>query len=606
MPQFNAIRVSDKIEKVFIDFSSYESLKETSNFKKLYTIHTAETMEITHLLGFHVGGFCDDCGSSTNLLAGKISGYGTLPSDLILCLMDDHYEFLPLSEEQLDCLYIYLITGKVVDPNIDKTARKFFAKYKIYPVLPKLGTDCESFINKKHPNVLILKYDFDFNKIPENQISKIGEALFHYADHLIDAFKEMDDVYLSMGGDYFIKNLRDLDSGAYIVLIQARINKNERPVLNDVDIHNLVKDEEVIEDTIEEAQEDNEEAINDFIIFEVDAKWPNDPEKLTFSGQYIVPLNPPSDLKPSIPWFDQFFEIIGLDEINNKITIKIHEDDKEKTMDLPLNEKVIYDFNYYRDRSVERSLRIGRATFKYIKPCLTIDPIPGRIKVNTKYEVDGKLENNDNGYFEKIDYDEDVSGYVDNVLGDRYYILYTSMYDNLVILYGFSPDPDNDDENITNYYPLYLNNVSGNQTSYFDNEKKQTIMYSVTFSYEETPEDENDDECILKIHQSYSYCDTYDKYEDDSDYELEVKDGNSIKLKGGKYLTIKRINKKYHDATVYIGNSTNPEHCQFYVVDLKGRTANYKYSFNGGCNDSFHAESNIIEARLEKKWVRLD
>lgn len=478
MPQFNAIRVSDKIEKTFIDFSSYKSLKESSGFKRLYTIHTAETNKIADLLGFHVGGFCDDYGNNTNLLAGKISGYGTLPSDLILCLMNDKYGFLPLSEEQLNYLYTYLTTGKVT---------------------------------------------------------------------------------------------------------------------------NLV-----VEDTIEEAQEDSGDAINDFIIFEVDAKWPNDPERFAFSGQYIIPFNPPSGLKPSIPWFEQFFEIIGLDEINEKITIKIHEGEEEKTMDLPLNEKVIYDFNYYRDRSIEKSLRVGRASFKYIKPYLTIDPIPGRIKVNTKYEIDGKLENDDNGYFEKIDYDEEVSGYVDNVLGDRFYILYTAIDDNLVILYGFSPDPDNDNENITTYYPLYLNNASGNKTSYFDSEKKQTIMYSVTFTYEETSEDENDDECILKIHQSYSYRDTYDEYEDDSDYELEVKDGNSIELKGCKFLIIKRINEKYHNATVYIGNSTNLENCQSYVVDLKGRTANYKYSFNGGCNDNYHAESNIIEARLEKKWVRLD
>ena len=37
--ELNAIRVSDTVEKVHIDFSSIESLYESSGFKRLYTIH---------------------------------------------------------------------------------------------------------------------------------------------------------------------------------------------------------------------------------------------------------------------------------------------------------------------------------------------------------------------------------------------------------------------------------------------------------------------------------------------------------------------------------------------------------------------------------------
>ena len=108
-PEYNAIKVGNTIEKIVLDFSSYESLKETSGVARFYTIHTAQTNEIGNKLGFHVGGFCDDYGSGGSDLAAEISGYDELPSDLFLCLMDDKYNFLPLSEKQLNDLYNYLV-----------------------------------------------------------------------------------------------------------------------------------------------------------------------------------------------------------------------------------------------------------------------------------------------------------------------------------------------------------------------------------------------------------------------------------------------------------------------------------------------------------------
>lgn len=108
-PAFNAIKVSDKIEKVYLDFSSFESLKQTSGVKRFYTIHTAETNALGNNLGFHVGGFCDDRGNGGHLLAAQVAGYDSLPSDLFLCLMDNEYNFLPLDKKQLDALYDYLL-----------------------------------------------------------------------------------------------------------------------------------------------------------------------------------------------------------------------------------------------------------------------------------------------------------------------------------------------------------------------------------------------------------------------------------------------------------------------------------------------------------------
>ena len=108
-PKYNAIKVGKTIEKIVLDFSTYESLKETSRVARFYTIHTEKTNQIGNKLGFHVGGFCDDYGHGGSDLAAEISGYDELPSDLFLCLMDSQYNFLPLSEKQLDDLYNYLV-----------------------------------------------------------------------------------------------------------------------------------------------------------------------------------------------------------------------------------------------------------------------------------------------------------------------------------------------------------------------------------------------------------------------------------------------------------------------------------------------------------------
>lgn len=104
----NAIKIGEKIEKVNLDFSSYESLKASANINRFYTIHTANTNQIGNKLGFHLGGFCDEYGKGGSELAAEISGYDSLPSDLYLCLMDDKYNFLPLKEKELDSLFNYL------------------------------------------------------------------------------------------------------------------------------------------------------------------------------------------------------------------------------------------------------------------------------------------------------------------------------------------------------------------------------------------------------------------------------------------------------------------------------------------------------------------
>ncbi|MCR5078960.1 MAG: hypothetical protein K6B65_03450 [Bacilli bacterium] len=100
----NAVLVSDRIEAVEIDFSTFDSIVESSGFKRPYTIHSPTTIALSNRLGFHVGGFCDDRGGGGPDLAAEIAGYDYLPSNLILCKMDFSYNFLPLSEDEVDAV----------------------------------------------------------------------------------------------------------------------------------------------------------------------------------------------------------------------------------------------------------------------------------------------------------------------------------------------------------------------------------------------------------------------------------------------------------------------------------------------------------------------
>ena len=150
-PKYNAIKVSEKIEKINLDFSSYESLKNSAKIDRFYTIHTANTNQIGDKLGFHLGGFCDDRGSGGSDLAAEISGYDSLPSDLYLCLMDSKYNFLPLEEKQLEKLYNYLCRleemfeapEEAADEDIDDgyALQDYILFFKVDANWPKSGDD---------------------------------------------------------------------------------------------------------------------------------------------------------------------------------------------------------------------------------------------------------------------------------------------------------------------------------------------------------------------------------------------------------------------------------------------------------------------------------
>ena len=171
-PKYNAIKVGEKIEKINLDFSSYESLKNSAKIDRFYTIHTANTNQIGDKLGFHLGGFCDDRGNGGSDLAAEISGYDSLPSDLYLCLMDNKYNFLPLEEKQLEKLYNYLCPPEemfeapeeAADEDIDDeyALADYILFFKVDANWPKSGDDLKVRYEWCYPLYIEKKPSFQF------------------------------------------------------------------------------------------------------------------------------------------------------------------------------------------------------------------------------------------------------------------------------------------------------------------------------------------------------------------------------------------------------------------------------------------------------------
>ncbi len=226
---FNALRIGDEIEKVTVDFSSYESLKESTGFSRAYTIHTEKTNALCNKLGFHVGGFCDENGPGGSSLACQITGYDDLPSDVILCLMDDQYNFLPLDEEQLESLYAYLTTGKILRPyglEKDNPALTFFKQHKIHPSLPPIEDEPEAIFDDLYPNFICLRYDM--SSFSDAQLSRLGQEMFFYSDHLVNDYREADDFLLSPDGSHYIKLKYEPAFSMWLIAIEALDQKGKK------------------------------------------------------------------------------------------------------------------------------------------------------------------------------------------------------------------------------------------------------------------------------------------------------------------------------------------------------------------------------------------
>ena len=471
--ELNAIKVSGVIEKIHVDFSSIDAMYESTGFKRFYTIHTAKTNKMSAQLGFHVGGFCDDRGSGGPDLAAKIAGYEYLPSDLILCFMDDKYNFLPLNERQLESLYVYLTTGKVVSSTVDDDAQAFFDKYQINPVLPEIGGNCDVIIPEPDGKVIVLIYDFNTDEMSDSEAFKVGENLFYYADKLVNEFENVGDVLLSPEKDYYLLNYRDTEAQTYVVLIQAIENPKEKQVLTS--ILDVIKDElseqhktekeltdVSIEESFDEDIDDDDEMIDYVLFFKVEAEFPKSKDFLKTHYEFCYPLH--LENKPKFPYFNSLFTYEGFDRINDVLSLVLRKGKQEEHIKIKLNEDYSFDFAYKTSLS-NNSYREGKVTLSLHHFNFRQAHLPGRLICKNSVVIDGVASVDQAVSINNVTDDPDVEPFVMLDSGDGYGIFSIDEEAGLIIAYGFREGDEEDNPNQI-YVPVWFDKPNEEYVSY--------------------------------------------------------------------------------------------------------------------------------------------
>ena len=237
MPNAILIDFFEKIEKVDVDFSSVEGMAKAVDSRGVYTINTQNILDITNKLGFPVVGFVDrymeESDRINNSLAADISGYDYLLSKMILCTWDSKYNFLPLSDRQVDILYTYLTTGKVINPSSGEEGdliSKFINDYDIENLVT-LNVDFKpkARLHPKHANVLVLDYE-----VPSEQLFSIGEKLFTFSDILVNKFIDKGShVFMDPNLQYYLSNGFVIPGVKFRITYQAIDSEFEKPFVTE-------------------------------------------------------------------------------------------------------------------------------------------------------------------------------------------------------------------------------------------------------------------------------------------------------------------------------------------------------------------------------------
>lgn len=295
----NAILIRQlDVLKIHVDFSDMNSIYEAVGADRVSTIHTAKTQELSSKLGVHLVGFVDREGDDINNdLACKISGYDYLGSFMLLCKTDDKWNNYGFSQDELDRVYTYLTTGKIVNKVKSSEIAKFFEEYHLDPPLPRFGVEPKVYYETSVPYVMLLRYDL--KTIPEKRMMEIGQALFDFSSVLLEECRLNDKgVNVSKDERYCLKS-RMSDDGFYDVLIQAM--DGEEIIISNIDtmvkaylgqLEEKPQKHEDVETTMEEAidedWDDEEEDISDYVI-EVDLKA-SYADTAAVEGRYVYPL----------------------------------------------------------------------------------------------------------------------------------------------------------------------------------------------------------------------------------------------------------------------------------------------------------------------------
>ena len=296
----NAILIRQlDVLKIHVDFSDINNIYEAVNADRVSTIHTAKTQELSSKLGVHLVGYVDREGNDiNNPLACKISGYDYLGSFMLLCKTDDKWNNYGFTPDELDRVYTYLTTGKIVNKVKVSEIEKFFEEYHLDPPLPRFDLNPKVYYQNEVPYVMLLRYDL--KTLPEKKMGEIGKALFDFSSALQEEC-QLDDKGVNISKDerYCLKS-RMSEDGFYDVLIQAM--DGEEIIITNIDtmvkaylgqLEEKPQKHEDVETTMEEAydedwDEEDEEDISDYVI-EVYLKASYE-DTTAVEGKYVYPL----------------------------------------------------------------------------------------------------------------------------------------------------------------------------------------------------------------------------------------------------------------------------------------------------------------------------
>ena len=501
MEKFNAIRVSNKIERVFVDFSSLESLKESTGFERLYTIHTAETNELTKKLGFHVAGFCDDRGRGGSDLAAQIAGYPSLPSDLILCLMDRKYNFLPLDHANLEKLFHYLTTGEVKNFYNDPKVQAFFDKHGINPLLPSFSVEPKISLYEQFPTVVLFEYDF--NDCSDDELEAVGENVYYFASHQLETVDTLPgntkNVARAKNGQYFTRCQFLSDKLKFYLAFQAIENDDDQELLSTFvfdpleqirDLFDGDASEEVMEQDYEEEDEviDEEKEqllrMNYILEVEIEASWPNSPDDYSVHFKYCYPLlNINDNEKPYFPDFEDFIINPSFDVLEEVLTFEVDVREKKDTLTIRPGETIEYKFDYFNSEK-KTSRRVGKATFYLRHVQVEAEMARGQILIR-KEQVE--LRSHKFVYEEEgiIDAEDQKKEAHCVYAGESFFtFLFSSEDGNYFVIMG-GDSYEEGEETPTYYLPLLAGEKNVSETFYTDKSKKYALRTIIKFVDEE-------------------------------------------------------------------------------------------------------------------------
>ena len=222
----NAILIRQiDVLKVFVDFDDPNGIEKVVGARRVSTIHTIKTQELSNKLSVHLVGYVDREGNDiNNERACQISGYDYLGSFMLLCKTDDKFNNYGFSEEELDRVYTYLTTGKI---KLD-ALQEFVNRYDLNIPLPMFGVKPKVYYKEDVPYMILLRYDLSSVLLKEYE--RIGTALFQYSSALLEECTLNEkQVNVSKDGKWYLKTM--MDGSFYNLLIQARGDDEEEIIL---------------------------------------------------------------------------------------------------------------------------------------------------------------------------------------------------------------------------------------------------------------------------------------------------------------------------------------------------------------------------------------